>query len=84
LIGCFHVDLGQLFLIGCFHVDLGHVLPQFELASYYASNMVLQRPPARPRIWGYAVNVGDAIVIELVTGSQKWTVSAVSGKIKSL
>jgi len=57
----------------------GQCPPQFGVASYYASNMVLQGPPARPRIWGYAVNVGDQIIVNLNTGAQTVSVNAVMG-----
>jgi sialate O-acetylesterase len=52
---------------------------QFGLASYYASNMVLQRPPARPRIWGYAPNVGTQVILTLNTADQIVFVNAVDG-----
>jgi sialate O-acetylesterase len=32
--------------------------------------MVLQRPPARPRIWGFGSSVGEQIVVSLDTGTQ--------------
>jgi sialate O-acetylesterase len=32
--------------------------------------MVLQRPPARPRIWGFGSTVGEQIVVNLDTGTQ--------------
>jgi hypothetical protein len=41
--------------------------------------MVLQRSPARPRIWGYADNVGDEIVVEIVDVETVRT-TAVMGK----
>lgn len=44
--------------------------PEFRPASYYASNMVLQRPPARPRIWGYAASVGQQVIVDIPTASQ--------------
>jgi len=51
----------------------------FGVASYYGSNMVLQKPPARPRIWGYAANVGDEVVVDLTTGAQTLRVTAANG-----
>jgi len=45
--------------------------------------MVLQRPPARPRIWGYADNVGDLIVVTLETGAQTLFDSAINGELNS-
>jgi len=54
--------------------------PGFGLASYYSSNMVLQRPPARPRIWGYAGNVGDLVVVNIDTAQQTQFTNAVDGR----
>jgi sialate O-acetylesterase len=53
--------------------------PAFGLASYYASNMVLQRAPARPRIWGYAPAVGQDVIINLNSGAQTVFVTSYAG-----
>jgi len=58
----------------------GQCPAQFGLASYYASNMVLQGPPARPRIWGYAPAVGAQVILNLNTGTpQTVVVNAANG-----
>jgi hypothetical protein len=41
--------------------------------------MVLQRSPVRPRIWGYADNVGDEVIVEIVD-VETVTVTAALGK----
>jgi len=51
----------------------------FALAKYYGSYMVLQRAPARPRIWGYADNIGDTVEVAIV-GRETVTATATLGK----
>lgn len=71
--------LGLVCFLAWASLAASQCVPGFGLASYYSSNMVLQRPPARPRIWGYAVNVGDLIVVNIPSDSQTQFVNAVQG-----
>ena len=65
------------------HSTLFYVLADgFALAKYYSSYMVLQRAPARPRVWGYADNIGDTVQVAIV-GRETVTATATLGK-KSL
>ena len=54
---------------------------EFQFASYYASNMVLQRAPSAAVVWGYAANVGDAV--SLTISGEEYTTTADSGKAGS-
>jgi len=40
---------------------------------------VLQRPPARPRIWGYAATVGQQVIVNLNSGAQTVITDSVMG-----
>ena len=53
---------------------------QLEFASYYSSNMVLQRAPTRPVIWGYAIQEGDTVILNI--DQQNYTVNASTGMNK--
>ena len=50
----------------------------FEFASYYASNMVLQRDPSNAVIWGYATEVGDLVTLNVQ--DEDYSTVAVSGE----
>ena len=52
----------------------------FEFASYYASNMVLQREPSSAVIWGYATEVGDLVTLNIQ--DEEYSTNAVIGEIK--
>lgn len=52
--------------------------PAFVLAKHYASNMVLQRAPARPKFWGYASAVGQDVIVH-VDGAQTLITTTFAG-----
>jgi len=68
------VNMSWFFLVVCAVAFIAQAsaqcAPGFRVASYYASNMVLQRPPARPRIWGFGSVVGEQVIVNLNTGAQ--------------
>lgn len=68
------------FLLGLASSVSGQCDPQFGLASYYASNMVLQRPPVRPKIWGYAPQVGQDVIVHVDTTSQTHVTTSFMGE----
>ena len=51
---------------------------RFGLAKYYASSMVLQRAPAKPRIWGYADMTGNVVAVT-ISGLQTVVANATDG-----
>jgi len=71
--------LAAFVALACLDAISAQCQPGFGLASYYGSNMVLQRPPARPRIWGYASAVGLQIIVNLNPGAQTVFVNSVMG-----
>ena len=50
----------------------------FGFASYYDSNMVLQRGPGSAVIWGYTTEAGDVVTVSL--GEEIYQVTSVDGK----
>ena len=54
----------------------------FEFASYYASNMVLQQAPSNAVIWGYATEVGDLVTLNVQ--DEEYSTTAVSGEFNKI
>ena len=48
----------------------------FAFAGTFGDHMVLQRAPARARVWGYGFNVGDTVTVSLDGGAAIETTTA--------